>query len=94
MTKTLEDAIKKIEVGIREDGYERVDHNSMYNKLFVRGENPSNSTRRFLNKCLNEDYKKIDVIPHEIMRIKANLDAHMAPIPEEYKSIREANERI
>jgi hypothetical protein len=95
VTKTVEDAIKKIEVGIKDSGFERVEYNSTYGALFVRGgENPSNSARRFLNQCLNEDYKKIEGFSHEIMRIKANLDAHMAPIPEEHESLRLANQSI
>lgn len=84
-SKIIEDGIKKIETGVREDGFDRVEYNASYQSLFVRGnENASNSARRFLNQCLNEDLKKIGDINYDINRIRSNLDAHLSTIPKEH----------
>ena len=82
--KLLEDGLKKIKTGIKDDGFDRVEYNATYNRLFVRGkEGTSNSGRGFLNLCLNEDLRRIRNINYDISRVKANLDSHLSEIPQE-----------
>lgn len=71
--KMLENANLKIDTGVADKDFDRVEYNTIYSKLFVRGnENTRGSTRRFLEYCFNQDYVSITRDYQDIESIKTN----------------------